>query len=87
MPDDRPLAGRHAVITGASRGIGAATAEALANLGVRVTLMARDKEALDKIAAGISDSKGVACDVTDAASMSRAFAEARERGQIGRAHV
>jgi NAD(P)-dependent dehydrogenase (short-subunit alcohol dehydrogenase family) len=70
------------VITGASRGIGAATAEAVAKLGVRVTLMARDKEALDRVAAGIADSKAVACDVTDPASVSRAFAEAREHGPI-----
>jgi NAD(P)-dependent dehydrogenase (short-subunit alcohol dehydrogenase family) len=82
VPDDRPLAGRHAVITGASRGIGAAAAEALAKLGARLTLMARDKEALGKVAAGISDSQALACDVTDAASVSRAFAEARERGPI-----
>ena len=82
MPDDRPLAGRHAVITGASRGIGAATAEALAKLGARLTLMARDKEALDQTSGGIADSKAIVCDVTDAASVSRAFAEARERGPI-----
>ncbi|HEY8697909.1 MAG TPA: SDR family NAD(P)-dependent oxidoreductase [Rhizomicrobium sp.] len=82
MPDDRLLAGRHAVITGASRGIGAATAEALAKLGARLTLMARDKEALGKVAAGIADSRAIVCDVTDAASVSRAFAEARERGPV-----
>jgi len=82
VPDDRPLAGRHAVITGASRGIGAATAEALAKLGVRVTLMARDKGALDSTSGTITDSKAIVCDVTDAASVSRAFAEARERGPI-----
>jgi NAD(P)-dependent dehydrogenase (short-subunit alcohol dehydrogenase family) len=82
VPDDRPLAGRHVVITGASRGIGAATAEALAKLGARLTLMARDKDALGKVSERIRDSKAMVCDVTDAASVSRAFVKARERGPI-----
>jgi NAD(P)-dependent dehydrogenase (short-subunit alcohol dehydrogenase family) len=82
VPDDRALAGRHAVVTGASRGIGAAAAEALAKLGARLTLMARDNEALDKTSGEIVDSKAIVCDVTDAASVTRAFAEARERGPI-----
>jgi 3-hydroxybutyrate dehydrogenase len=41
-----PLSGHHAVVTGASRGIGAATAAALARLGADVTLMGRNEEAL-----------------------------------------
>ena len=41
------LAGRLAVVTGASRGIGAATAEAIAAAGAHVVLAARDHEALD----------------------------------------
>jgi NAD(P)-dependent dehydrogenase (short-subunit alcohol dehydrogenase family) len=43
------LAGRQAVVTGASRGIGAATAEAVAAAGARVVLAARDREALDGV--------------------------------------
>src|SRR5260370_8087887 len=44
------LAGRVAVVTGASRGIGAATAEAIATAGAHVVLAARAREALDAFA-------------------------------------
>lgn len=40
-PDRRPLAGRVAIVTGASRGVGAATAEALGAAGCRVVCAAR----------------------------------------------
>ncbi|MDP6069464.1 MAG: 3-oxoacyl-ACP reductase FabG [Alphaproteobacteria bacterium] len=45
-PQGRPLAGRHAVVTGGSRGIGAAIAAELAGLGADLTLMGRNSEAL-----------------------------------------
>ena len=47
------LAGRVAMVTGASRGIGAATAEALAGAGAHVVLAARDRDALASVARGI----------------------------------
>jgi NAD(P)-dependent dehydrogenase (short-subunit alcohol dehydrogenase family) len=47
------LSGRTAVVTGASRGIGAATARALDRAGARVALVARTKEALDDVASGL----------------------------------
>ncbi len=52
------LAGRLAVVTGASRGIGAATAEALAGAGARVVLAARDRAALESVAQAIRDKGG-----------------------------
>jgi len=54
------LEGRLALVTGASRGIGAATAEALGAAGVRVVLAARDSEALEAVARRISQAGGQA---------------------------
>ena len=48
---DTGLAGRVAIITGGSRGIGAATALALVREGAAVTLTSRKQEALDVVAA------------------------------------
>lgn len=55
-----PLAGRVALVTGAARGIGAATASALAARGAHVVLLARDSDALDQVAAGIREAGGSA---------------------------
>ena len=58
-----------AVITGASSGIGAATAEALAKEGCAVVVAARREERLDDLVGRINDDGGkalsVSCDVTD----------------------
>ncbi len=51
MSDSPPLRGATALVTGASRGIGAETAEVLADAGARVWLMARSEEALADLAA------------------------------------
>jgi NAD(P)-dependent dehydrogenase (short-subunit alcohol dehydrogenase family) len=74
-----PLAGHHAVVTGAGRGIGLAIATALARAGARVTLMGRDRVRLDAAAATLTEATAVAVDVTDEASVRGAFAAARER--------
>ena len=59
MTDDtKPLAGRTALVTGASRGIGAATAKALANAGAHVILVARKVKALEAIEDEIHASGG-----------------------------
>lgn len=55
MPDRvLELAGRVALVTGASRGIGAATARALDAAGASVALTARDRHALDSVAARLT---------------------------------
>jgi NAD(P)-dependent dehydrogenase (short-subunit alcohol dehydrogenase family) len=78
------LAGRVAVVTGASRGIGAATAAAIAAAGAHVILAARDGEALGAVAAGIRAAGGqataVPTDVSKAAEVERLFAAAGEAG-------
>ncbi|MGW8761529.1 SDR family oxidoreductase [Streptomyces sp. NPDC055815] len=81
----RPLTGRVAVVTGASSGIGEATAEHLAALGARVVVLARRADRLEELVARIEKDGGQATalpvDVTDAAAV-RAAAErvASERG-------
>jgi NAD(P)-dependent dehydrogenase (short-subunit alcohol dehydrogenase family) len=77
VPADAPLAGRHAVVTGASRGIGAAIAMRLAAMGARLTLIGRDSDALERVAHRIGDARVCRCDVTDAGQVETAFAEAR----------
>jgi NAD(P)-dependent dehydrogenase (short-subunit alcohol dehydrogenase family) len=61
VPEPRHwLEGRLALVTGASRGIGAATAVALAAAGVRVVLAARDRRALEGLAQRITKTGGEA---------------------------
>jgi 3-hydroxybutyrate dehydrogenase len=76
------LPGLHAVITGASRGIGAVIAAALAAEGVRVSLLGRDAEALSRVAeelGGAGPALAITTDVTDSESVQAAFKKARER--------
>jgi NAD(P)-dependent dehydrogenase (short-subunit alcohol dehydrogenase family) len=72
------LTGKAALVTGASRGIGAAAARALAAEGVTVVLAARDAAACATVAAGIGAAGGqavaCACDVADAAQVAAAVA-------------
>lgn len=68
-----PLNGRVAVVTGASSGIGNATAKSLAARGGKVALLARRKDQLDQLAAEITAAGGTALalpiDVTDHAAL------------------
>ena len=56
----KPLAGRVALVTGASRGIGAATALALAHAGAHVVLTARTTKALESVEDAIYEAGGTA---------------------------
>lgn len=60
MTADRPLAGKTALVTGASKGIGAATAQALAAAGGHVVITARDVKALESVEDAIHDAGGSA---------------------------
>jgi len=78
----RMLEGRRAIVTGASRGIGAETARAMARAGAAVVLAARDAEALARVAEEIADTGGraltVPTDVSDPAAVERMVAAAVE---------
>src|SRR2546425_13322874 len=85
MTDRGPwLHGRVAVVTGASRGIGRATAEAMARAGAHVVLVARSAPALTQLAEAIRMAGGSATpapgDVSRAADVDRVFALADRRG-------
>ena len=75
-----PFDGKVALVAGASRGIGAATARAFAEAGAAVVLAARDERALEAVAQGIRAVGGrvlaVPTDVGDAASVEHLVAQA-----------
>jgi thioester reductase-like protein/short-subunit dehydrogenase involved in D-alanine esterification of teichoic acids len=68
-----PLVGKHVIITGASSGIGRASAIAVAERGATVFALARNAEALDDLIAEVRAAGGQAhaftCDVTDSTSV------------------
>jgi len=76
---------RRVLVTGATRGIGAAIARALAAAGWHVTLAGRARAALEEVRVTLPIAEGLAhdcveLDVTDAGSVARAFAEVHARG-------
>jgi NAD(P)-dependent dehydrogenase (short-subunit alcohol dehydrogenase family) len=80
---DLQLAGKRAIVTGGSRGIGLAIARELAREGVHVALAARDIEALERAAKAISDEFGVSAigvpvDTNDDESVASMVATAAE---------
>ena len=83
MSDSKPLAGKLALVTGASRGIGAATAEALAREGAHVILVARTAKALEEVEDRIHRAGGSATiaplDLTDGESVAKLGAAVAER--------
>jgi NADP-dependent 3-hydroxy acid dehydrogenase YdfG len=66
------LSGRTAVVTGASRGIGAGIASALAEQGARVVIIARNEAKLKERARSIERAVPIACDITNPAGVERA---------------
>ena len=83
MTDSKPLSGKLALVTGASRGIGAATAEALAAAGAHVILVARTAKALEEVEERIHEAGGSATiaplDLTDGESIGKLAVAIAER--------
>jgi len=83
MADAKPLAGRVALVTGSSRGIGAATAKALAAAGAHVVLPARTAKDLEAIEDAIHQAGGTSTiapmDLTESDSIARLASAISER--------
>lgn len=75
---DLGIAGKPALVTGATRGIGLAIARALAAEGARVAVVARTAADVERVA-GELGGLGVSADLTDPAGCERALAAVRER--------
>jgi len=86
MPPGETLTGTVALVTGASSGIGAATAAAFARHGAAVALAARRQDRLDAVAGGIRDQGGTALALeADVTSQQQAVdAIARTVNELGR---
>jgi NAD(P)-dependent dehydrogenase (short-subunit alcohol dehydrogenase family) len=83
MTDSKPLLGKLALVTGASRGIGAATAEALGAAGAHVILVARTAAGLEQVEERIHEGDGSATiaplDLTDGESIGKLAVAVAER--------
>ncbi|MFD4669668.1 SDR family NAD(P)-dependent oxidoreductase [Lentzea sp. NPDC058450] len=73
------LSGKNAIVTGASRGIGAAVSVALAQAGARVVLVGRVKETLEEVARGLpNDPVVVVADLGDPEAPRAIFEQAKD---------
>src|SRR6476620_3588545 len=83
MNDSKPFEGKLAIVTGASRGIGAATAQALAAAGAHVILVARTASALEEVEERIHAAGGSATiaplDLVDGESIGKLAGAVAER--------
>jgi NADP-dependent 3-hydroxy acid dehydrogenase YdfG len=73
------LNGAVVLVTGASSGIGAATARAASSAGARLVLLARREDRIQQLAEELGDAVAVHCDVTDQAQVEAAVGTAIEK--------
>jgi NAD(P)-dependent dehydrogenase (short-subunit alcohol dehydrogenase family) len=82
MKETFDLSGRVALVTGASRGIGEAIAQALARHGAEVVVSSRKQEACEAVAAGIvaagGKARAIACHIGDMAALETLFGRLRD---------
>jgi NAD(P)-dependent dehydrogenase (short-subunit alcohol dehydrogenase family) len=81
--NDQFLRGRHAIITGGGKGIGAAIATSFAKVGATLSLLGRDSEAIATHGKGLEKTfkiqvQSITCDVSEGASVEQAFATAQK---------
>ena len=79
------LEGRHVLVTGASKGIGRATAMAVASLGAKVTVASRSADVLEAmlpelITAGATSAHAVVMDFDDTRGLQEAMASVLQAG-------
>ena len=77
-PDNPPLAGKIALVTGATRGIGRAIAKSLVSAGAKVVITARHEKEIEETVAKLGNAAGYVCDVRDYDQVKRVFAKISE---------
>jgi 3-oxoacyl-[acyl-carrier protein] reductase len=89
IPTYPDLAGKVAVVTGGSKGIGAATCKVLAQNGVRVAVVARGRERVDELAAQLAQVGGEAIGISADCVSTREIERVRERteAELGPADI
>ena len=80
--DSNNLSGNVAIVTGASSGIGLATAKLLAGQGVNVALVSRSKEKLEKISSELPGSLAVPADMTKIPQITRMIKKTKEHQAV-----
>lgn len=82
MAADRPLLGKTALVTGASRGVGASCARALAGAGASIVMIARSTQAMNALARELPGSghRVYACDLSEPDTLAPVLREVAEKG-------
>ena len=77
-----PTRAKLALVTGASRGIGLAIAEALSERGFHLILTARSRPQLERLAAHLPNSTAISCDIRDPQSVAQLAAVVGKRRRL-----